>query len=337
MSAAPSHYSSSNSASASPPESPSLQTPGQLSPRLRPMAAISPAPLGHKSSNSIGLSFSGSDVPSTVDLSDDIPSRQTFSPHLHSPRPDEYAYTSSAQPTTQTQHRGHFPRVQTERGLISGTPPTPGSESSTSHERRDSPAYSDSPYTDAFPLSGANGVRAYATQDEAAGPTGFIGSTPYWLGMYFFFNLGLTLFNKVVLVSFPFAYVSRSDVDGADGSDSDWATRTVWLCWLLHRPRAGCICECGRVASLFSANTLDPCTVDPEGEPYSRRVLRAVHDQHCGQQHLIAAGDCASEFRASPEPLALLTGSSSIRLCALRRPCSPSSSRLFSCGRISAS
>ena len=32
-------------------------------------------------------------------------------------------------------------------------------------------------------------------------------SAAYWLGLYFFFNLGLTLFNKVVLVSFPFPYV----------------------------------------------------------------------------------------------------------------------------------
>jgi hypothetical protein len=170
------------------------------------MTDIHPAPLGHKSSNSIGLSFSGSNnVPSTVDLSDDIPSRQ-FSPRDRSPRPDSTAYTSSAQPSSTTQHRGHLPRVQTERGLIPGTPPTPNSEGSTPHERRDSPAYSDSPYTDAFPLSGANGIRAYPAQDESAASTGFIGSTPYWLGMYFFFNLGLTLFNKVVLVSFPFAY-----------------------------------------------------------------------------------------------------------------------------------
>jgi hypothetical protein len=34
--------------------------------------------------------------------------------------------------------------------------------------------------------------------------------------MYFFFNLGLTLFNKVVLVSFPFAYVSRHSEICAD-------------------------------------------------------------------------------------------------------------------------
>ena len=35
----------------------------------------------------------------------------------------------------------------------------------------------------------------------------FTDSVGYWLGLYFFFNLGLTLFNKVVLVSFPFPYV----------------------------------------------------------------------------------------------------------------------------------
>lgn len=32
-------------------------------------------------------------------------------------------------------------------------------------------------------------------------------SVGFWLCLYFFFNLGLTLFNKVVLVSFPFPYV----------------------------------------------------------------------------------------------------------------------------------
>lgn len=34
-------------------------------------------------------------------------------------------------------------------------------------------------------------------------------STGYWLAWYFVFNLGLTLYNKVVLVNFPFPYVSR--------------------------------------------------------------------------------------------------------------------------------
>lgn len=31
-------------------------------------------------------------------------------------------------------------------------------------------------------------------------------STAFWLGLYFAFNLGLTLFNKIVLVNFPFPY-----------------------------------------------------------------------------------------------------------------------------------
>ncbi|BEJ12457.1 hypothetical protein CspHIS471_0209170 [Cutaneotrichosporon sp. HIS471] len=203
MSAAPSHHSLSNSTSASPPESPSLQTPGQLSPRFPSMTDIRAAPLGHKSSNSIGLSFSSNDnVPSTVDLSDDIPIRQTLSPHPNG----SVAYTSSAEASNAVHPRGHLPRLQTERGINPGRPLTPPSEPSTPRERRDSPAYSDSPYTDAFLLSNTNSVRAYASQDDANGQTGFIGSTPYWLGMYFFFNLGLTLFNKVVLVSFPFAY-----------------------------------------------------------------------------------------------------------------------------------
>lgn len=45
---------------------------------------------------------------------------------------------------------------------------------------------------------------------RAEGPApkpGFYDSPAYWLILYFFFNLGLTLFNKIVLVSFPFPYV----------------------------------------------------------------------------------------------------------------------------------
>jgi hypothetical protein len=44
---------------------------------------------------------------------------------------------------------------------------------------------------------------------EAPTRTGFYDSPAYWLILYFFFNLGLTLFNKIVLVSFPFPYVSQ--------------------------------------------------------------------------------------------------------------------------------
>lgn len=31
-------------------------------------------------------------------------------------------------------------------------------------------------------------------------------SAPFWLALYFCFNLGLTLYNKIVLVKFPFPY-----------------------------------------------------------------------------------------------------------------------------------
>lgn len=34
----------------------------------------------------------------------------------------------------------------------------------------------------------------------------FFHSQPFWLALYFSFNLGLTLYNKAVLIHFPFAY-----------------------------------------------------------------------------------------------------------------------------------
>lgn len=46
------------------------------------------------------------------------------------------------------------------------------------------------------------------TMDGAEGAKKFTDSAAYWLILYFMFNLGLTLFNKVVLVNFPFPYVS---------------------------------------------------------------------------------------------------------------------------------
>ena len=67
-----------------------------------------------------------------------------------------------------------------------------------------------------FPLSGQGavqlndaGVAATAEVEEKPKLTDMVG---YWLGLYFFFNLGLTLFNKVVLVSFPFPYVSLATI-----------------------------------------------------------------------------------------------------------------------------
>jgi hypothetical protein len=45
-------------------------------------------------------------------------------------------------------------------------------------------------------------------RDSNADKVPFTETTGYWLALYFTFNLGLTLYNKVVLVNFPFPYVS---------------------------------------------------------------------------------------------------------------------------------
>ena len=59
-----------------------------------------------------------------------------------------------------------------------------------------------------FPLSEPHGpISPVSTTDTSKKP--FAESTAYLLGLYFCLNLGLTLFNKVVLVSFPFPYVCR--------------------------------------------------------------------------------------------------------------------------------
>lgn len=70
---------------------------------------------------------------------------------------------------------------------------------------RQNPQFS---FHDSFPLSG--GKDGSSTPTIPVPRVKFTDSAAYWLGMYFFFNLGLTLFNKVVLVSFPFPYVSMN-------------------------------------------------------------------------------------------------------------------------------
>ena len=40
----------------------------------------------------------------------------------------------------------------------------------------------------------------------SVGFVAFAHSEPFWLALYFLFNLGLTLYNKIVLVTFPFPY-----------------------------------------------------------------------------------------------------------------------------------
>lgn len=71
-------------------------------------------------------------------------------------------------------------------------------------------------------------------------------STGYWLALYFTFNLGLTLYNKVVLVNFPFPYVSDVKVNGRRTlifPDSDGIACAERMCGVLHCIGKGGLCE----------------------------------------------------------------------------------------------
>jgi hypothetical protein len=65
-----------------------------------------------------------------------------------------------------------------------------------------------------YTMPGAHPLTRAPTDSVKVDPPtrqGFYDSPAYWLILYFFFNLGLTLFNKIVLVSFPFPYVSSAN------------------------------------------------------------------------------------------------------------------------------
>ncbi|WWD17623.1 hypothetical protein CI109_102064 [Kwoniella shandongensis] len=101
--------------------------------------------------------------------------------------------------------------------------PPIGETASTLHNNNSITGSGDNPYDPPHlhgnPAWSANGYNGYGNF-PLTGKESHLGSSPtvhpvrvpfkdsvgYWLGMYFFFNLGLTLFNKVVLVSFPFPY-----------------------------------------------------------------------------------------------------------------------------------
>lgn len=189
----------------------------------------------------------GTAVPSPVDLSDapsqPPPHRKSASvnysqrPPLGPPPRGDFStatFTTSSLASAQPEgyrERSHHPQRPTiQTGFLSGTPPK-ASPSDDPYvpidgKKEPPPNYQESTaWNRTYPngerqLSGSNGSAAYGTEpsssntDDSA-PTKFTNSTPYWLGMYFFFNLGLTLFNKVVLVSFPFPYVSLTKPFGS--------------------------------------------------------------------------------------------------------------------------
>lgn len=192
------------SASASPPESPNVLTPStDLSPRLTAMTMANGGidSLPQLDSRAPKVSSESN----TIDLTDE-PSTSTSplpSPRLsgsRSPRTATFV-NSTALPSAPGHHRGE--KRNAEKGSLTLNASSSGL-----------PSPIESPYGTPqrsprlqthFPLSSngkaRTGISSYFKE-------GFFDSTPFWLGLYFFFNLGLTLFNKLVLVSFPFPYVS---------------------------------------------------------------------------------------------------------------------------------
>lgn len=80
------------------------------------------------------------------------------------------------------------------------------------HSRRQFANVTPTSYTSSMPYPLTRQASGSGRAEGSATPTGFYDSPAYWLVLYFFFNLGLTLFNKIVLVSFPFPYVSSPGV-----------------------------------------------------------------------------------------------------------------------------
>jgi len=133
---------------------------------------------------------------------------------LASPRTDgNGAFTSAAQPT----YTGYRDRPSTPRNEENGYPerssqdgPYLGPEGKKEHHEHASPFRN---YDARYPLSSAaNGNASYSAVPSSP-KKHFYDSVPFWLALYFFFNLGLTLFNKIVLVSFPFPYVSATALE----------------------------------------------------------------------------------------------------------------------------
>lgn len=60
-----------------------------------------------------------------------------------------------------------------------------------------------SPISSPAPTRSTTFSRAYIAPNRWRA---FLESEPFWLFLYFLFNLGLTLYNKLVLVRFPFPY-----------------------------------------------------------------------------------------------------------------------------------
>ncbi|TXT10656.1 hypothetical protein VHUM_02161 [Vanrija humicola] len=203
-----------HSASVSPPESPIPLTPAQFSPPLVTQMTTANGHHGGEPSAYVGdQTDAAPQPPHRKSASVNYPQRPPLDPH---PRADYTTSTfttsslSTAQPEGYRERAHHPQRPSIQTGFIPGSPPKASPKKEPPPNYQEAAAWNRAYPNGELPLSGANGSAAYgsepSTSNTEAAANKFTNSTPYWLGMYFFFNLGLTLFNKVVLVSFPFPY-----------------------------------------------------------------------------------------------------------------------------------
>lgn len=215
----------SDTGSYSPPDSPQPLTPSQGSPPFAGMSALSGAEdrkAGHDSTpgdfgreNERGLpplsintsGPSGSDTPH----SSSSPSAPHFPGRSFSPLQQGGVFSSGSSAHALD---GYRERSGHRKGSDDGY----GIDEKVDTPIIKPPSPYDQPYS-SRPLTSKGLGLSPATQK-------WFESTPVWLGMYFFFNLGLTLFNKLVLVSFPFPYVS--DAVRIHGSGTPKKRAGIW-------------------------------------------------------------------------------------------------------------
>src|SRR5258706_5331445 len=108
----------------------------------------------------------------------------------------------------------------------------------------------------------------------------FLQGQPFWLLLYFFFNLALTLFNKMVLVKFPFPYTLTA-IHALFGSIG---------CYILHERGVFVRPPCG-VVSLSLTCWLDTSPVELAGVSDPRYVQRLVRGEYRRLQSLSPTGN----------------------------------------------
>ena len=148
-------------------------------------------------------------------------------PSYSLPPPSNPYYSTSSNSNNLTTSPSHTAGSTDYRDLKHHTPP--GSIPNTPIDDEEKRAMSTSlrgslsgptTKTSAALAAATGGLNPLAEAGEGEGVKKWTDSAAYWLILYFMFNLGLTLFNKIVLVNFPFPYVSldrsRSEV-GSEG------------------------------------------------------------------------------------------------------------------------